>query len=213
MESRFVLAIIALLIGVSLVGAPWTMADWNERASMSVEQTEESQVEEGVPVIHYGNLSTDAQSAVRRAIDAPGGRIEIYGKDDWPARFRYSDTIGPGRGLYAIVSDDQYYELTTYAMGNLMFIVYQIPPFLYGWLLLPVALQLGRGRYRKDSCSVAIAVGLSFHLLGPRFDFPIIEGWQLFLVGVAATVVLAFALLRGSFASEDASVPIGFKLT
>ena len=56
MEPRHVLAVFAILVAASLVGAPTTMEDWNEQASFSVEQIDQSEIGDGLPVLRYNDL-------------------------------------------------------------------------------------------------------------------------------------------------------------
>lgn len=113
MGRRRVSALFAVIAALSLVGAPVTMADWGEQASFSAEHIDKSQVSEGMPILQYENLSADAQNAVRHTIESPDGYYTVYGHEDWPDQFFYSDYAAPGHGMYAVVYEGQYYRFTT----------------------------------------------------------------------------------------------------
>ena len=70
-------------------------------------------------------------------IESPDGSHTVYGREDWPDRFHYSDYTAPGRGTYAIVYGGQYYRLDTYAGGGFPFVywILELPFVAYGLLL------------------------------------------------------------------------------
>lgn len=84
MDPQRISALLAAIVALSLVGVPVTMADWEEQASFSTEHIAQSDVGEDTPVIQYETLPSDAQNAVRRAIESPDGSYVVYGSEDWP---------------------------------------------------------------------------------------------------------------------------------
>lgn len=197
MDRTFLFLSVALCVSVSLIGAPVTMADWGERAHFDTERVETSELRDGTPVLSYEALPKPARDAVRATIESPDGSHTVYGTEDWPDRFYYSDSIGPGNGLYAIVYEGQLYELTTYASGAFPYIfwLYELPFILYGLLVGWVTHRVSRGNPVTRVGAVAAATGAAFHLLGPEFDFPLLAPMQFVALGTVATVVL-FGLLR-----------------
>jgi len=192
MAYRSVLGIVAALVAVSLVGAPVTMADWGEQATFSVERVAGSDIGEETPVLQYGNLSQSAQDAVRRARDSPDGTHTVYGSEDWPDRFFYSDYTRPGRGSYAVVHEEQYYRLYTSAGGGfpIVYWVSELPFIIYGVVLG----LLTYGMYHRGTSPrfvlLATGPGIGFHLLGPEFDFPLLDPVQFAALGILATTGL-----------------------
>jgi hypothetical protein len=169
MDSRQVLRAVAVVVAVSLVAAPLTMADWGEQASFSADRIEQSEVGEGAPVVPFTDLSPSAQSAVKRAIASPDGRHTVYGKADWPERFSYGDSVS----RYVVNDDGAYYRLETYASGGFPFVywILELPFVVYG-LVLGYSLSTRENALRTAGLTVP---GIAFHLLGPAFDFPIGE--------------------------------------
>lgn len=200
MDRRQIASLGIVVVALSLVGAPITMADWGEQATVSVERIDESQVDEEAPILRFERLSTNAQDAVRRAIESADGHHTVYGYEDWPDRFFYSDYIAPGQGLYVVVYEGQHYRLTTYAGGGFPFVywLFELPFVVYGVVLLWV----GRFAYRETRSSYAVAVatllGIAFHLLGPEFDFPVLAPKQFVGLGVVATIAVVTGVVRDS---------------
>lgn len=197
MQLRHAVTLSAVVVALSLVAAPVTMADWSEQATFSVEEVPQSSIDEETPVLAYTNLSTDAQTAVRRAIKSPEGHYTIYGHDDWPDQFFYSDYSAPGQGLYAITYEGQHYRVYTYAGGGFPFVywVYELPFITYGLMLGWVA---RRTYIRKTSPAETLLItlpGVGFHLLGPEFDFPLLAPMQFIGLGIATTAVAALGLI------------------
>jgi|AntRauMinimDraft_4_1070384.scaffolds.fasta_scaffold02512_4 hypothetical protein len=197
MDRRSILSLFALLVAFSLVGAPITMADWGEQATFSSEPIEESDVDEDTPLLQYDSLSSSAQDAVRRTIESPDGHYTVFGTEDWPDRFSYSDYSAPGRGVYAIAYEGQYYRLTTYASGGFPFIywLYQLPFIIYGVVLAGVAYRSFQGRTATRSAALTSVPGIVFHLLGPEFDFPLLTPMQFVGLGVLAVILVLIGLL------------------
>lgn len=200
MNRRLVLASFAVIIALSLVGAPVTMADWGEQASFSTERIEKSEVDEETPLLYYENLPEPARNAVRRAIDSPDGSYTVYGYEDWPDRFFYSDYSAPGQGMYAIVYEEQYYRLYTYAGGGFPFVywLYELPFIVYGLLLGWIAYGAYQGGISARTTTLATVPGIAFHLLGPEFDFPLLAPMQFVTLGILTTIVTAIGLVRAS---------------
>jgi hypothetical protein len=197
MQLRHAVALSAIVVALSLVVAPVTMADWSEQATFSVEEVPQSSIEEETPVLAYTNLSVDAQTAVRRAIKSPEGHYTIYGHDDWPAQFFYSDYSAPGQGLYAIIYEGQYYRLYTYAGGGFPFVywAYELPFITYGLMLGWVAHRTYVGKTSPSEALLIAVPGVGFHLLGPEFDFPLLAPIQFIGLGIATTVVAVLGLI------------------
>lgn len=153
-----------------------------------------------MPILRYENLPADAQDAVRRAVESPDGYHTVYGNEDWPDRFFYSDYSAPGQGLYAVVYEGQHYELHTYAGGGFPFVywLYELPFVAYGLVLARVAYRTYRGGRSGSVAALAAAPGVAFHLLGPEFDFPLLAPMQFVALGAVATVALLFGLVWDS---------------
>lgn len=207
---RLPIVVFALLVALSLVAAPVTMGDWGEQASFSVEPIDKSQIRDDVPVIRYESLDRPAQEAVRSAIESPDHATVVYGTEDWPDRFFYSDHVSPGNGMYVIVYDGQHYRLTTYAGGGFAFVywLYELPFALYGILLGIVAVAGFRRTVGAPAVAAAAVPGFVFHLLGPEFDFPLLSPVQYIGLGVLATLgllaVLAWLLVGSRIIGEAA---------
>ena len=207
MDRRFVSVLVAAVVAVTLVGAPVTMADWGEQAELSVEPVERSAVDDGVPVLQYQNLSPTAQQAVRRAIESPDGSHIVYGDEDAPDRFAYSDYTEPGYGLYVVVYEGDSYRLQTYAAGGFPFVYWlmELPFVAYGVGLLWVARRTNR-RHESPSRTLALAgVGLGFHLLGPALDFPLVSPTAFAALGIVATAGVAGVVTSGPTADAAGS--------
>lgn len=185
-------AYVGMVVAISLILAPFTMADWNQQASFSVEPVDRSEISESMPIILYTNLPPDAQDAVRAAIESPDGYHVVYGVDDWPDRFFYSDYARPGRGQYVVRYDGDYYRLTTFASRGfpIGFWVLELPFIIYGLLLARVANRTSRGEQSTGVLGLVTIPGIGFHLIGPEFDFPILEPMQFVWLGMAAVIVM-----------------------
>lgn len=205
MNRRLVLSVFALLVSFSLVGAPLTMSDWSEQAAFSSEPIEKSDVDADTPLLQYESLSNSAQDAVRRTIESPDGHYTVFGNEDWPDRFFYSDYAAPGRGMYAIAYEGQYYRLTTYASGGFPFVywLYQLPFIIYGVVLGGVAYTSLQGRTAARTAALTAAPGIAFHLLGPEFDFPLLTPRQFVGFGVLAVILALIGLLWASLKATN----------
>ncbi|MFC6731508.1 MULTISPECIES: hypothetical protein [unclassified Haladaptatus] len=201
MDRRAVLAFVAALVGFSLVAAPVTMGDWGEQASFSVDETNGSELRAEMPVLQYENLSSQAQSVVRRTIESPDNRLTIFGREDMPDEFFYSDYSHPGQGQYAIVYEGQYYQLDTYWSGGfpIIYTLFQLPFIVYGLVLVSAAYRTGVGERPWQGTALFAAAGITFHRLGPEFDFPVLD--QIAFVGlgaIAVNVAVAWHLWRST---------------
>jgi len=198
MDRRAGLALLAAVVALSLVGSPLAMADWGEQASFSVERIDESEAGEEPPLLRHENLSTPARTAVQRAIESPDGNHVVYGREDWPDRFFYSDYSRPGKGVYDVAYEGEYYRLRTYAGGGFPFVywVFELPFIIYGGVLALVAHRSSQGRTSTRTVAVMTVVGLAFHALGPEFDFPLVTQMQFVGLGVLATAVAMIGLVR-----------------
>ncbi len=192
MDFRPVLGIVAALVAASLVGAPVTMADWGEQATFSAEQVPQSEVHEETPVFQYETLSDPAQDAVRRAIESPDSAHTVYGSEDWPDRFVYTDYISPGQGSYAIVHEGEYYQLYTAAGGGfpIFYWLLELPFVIYGLVLGWFVHDMSRGGMSPGHILLATVPGIGFHLFGPEFDFPLLEPIHFAALGVLAVTGL-----------------------
>lgn len=202
--ERLAIGAVGIFFGLSLVAAPVTMADWSQQAGLSVNPTDPSSVREDVPVLQFDELPADAQRAVQAAIESPDGRTTVYGAEDAPDRFFYSDYSAPGQGLYVVVYEGQYYRLTTYAAGGFPFVywLYELPFVVYGLLLSAVAVTTTRGERSARLATVATGIGVGFHGLGPEFDFPLLSPMTFVGLGVIATLGLGGWLLVEAVESE-----------
>ncbi|MGB9956363.1 hypothetical protein ACOZ4B_08240 [Haloferax prahovense] len=196
MSRRLVASVFALLVAVSLVGAPVTMADWSEQVSLSASKIDASQVRDETPVLRYDELDADAQDAVRQAIESPDGSHIVYGDEDWPDRFFYSDYTAPGQGLYAVVYEGDYYRLYTFAAGGfpVVYWVYELPFVAYGLALGRVGSRTYRGEGSVRLAVGAAVVGAAFHLVGPVVDFPLVSPTAFIGLGVVAAAALVGGL-------------------
>jgi len=185
------------VVALSLVAAPVTMADWSEQAAFSAERVEPSEFNDATPVLQYDELAPGARDAVRRTIESPDGYHTVYGREDWPDRFHYSDYAAPGRGTYAIVYGSEYYRLDTYAGGGFPFVywILELPFVVYGLLLGTVGYQVRRGGRSARTATILAAAGVAFHLLGPEFDFPLLEPMAFVGLGALAVVAVGVGLL------------------
>lgn len=198
MARSQVLALIARIVALSLIGAPLTMADWAQPASFSTDPIDETYIGNNTPVLEFEALQPRAQSTVRRAIESPDGSLTVYGYEDWPDRFRYADDHPTGGfGLYVIAYNEQYYQLTTMDQrGFLSFIynLFQLPFIIYGVVLAWIA----RETWHQDSpawlAGIGALPGVAFHRLGPEFDFPVVSPIQFIEIGVVSAVLLTVGL-------------------
>lgn len=197
MDRTAALALVTGVVALSLVAAPATMADWGEQAGFDVEPVAQSDVRNETPVLQYENLSSSARWAVRRAIESEDGHYTVYGRENWPDRFFYSDYSAPGHGQYAIVYEGQHYRLTTYASGGFPFVYWlmELPFVVYGLVLLLVGYRTGRGKRSPRTAVLATIPGVAFHLLGPEFNFPLLDPWAFVQLGIAATIGLVAGLV------------------
>jgi hypothetical protein len=201
-SPRSVLSVLALVVAVSLIGAPLTMHDWGEKAHIGAEPIENtSNLPEETPVLQYESLSPNAQQAVRVAIQRGG--VTIYGTEDWPDEFAYGDVLEPGSGRYVVVYEGQPYRVTTVGglgVGNdpVERTAFQLPFVGYGLFLLYVTRQTDSDDRSLRTPGAFVAVGASFHLLGPEFDF-----WMLSPIGYSALGFIGF-LVIGWWATRDA---------
>lgn len=195
-SKRVVVAIIATIVALSLVGSPVTMADWGEQASFSVERIDASEAGNKAPLLHYENLSKPAQNAVQRAIESSDGYHIVYGQEDWPDRFFYSDHSDPGQGMYDLAYKGQYYRLYTYAGGGFPFVywLFELPFIAYGVVLSWIAYRCSREEISTNTAGLTTAAGITFHLLGPEFDFPLVPPMQFVTLGIITTVVVLIKL-------------------
>lgn len=190
----------ATIVAFSLVGAPITMGDWGEQAGFSSDPIKKSDVNKDTPVLQYDNLSNSAQDAVRRTIESPDGYYTVYGKDDFPDRFFYSDTVAPDRGLYVISYEGQYYRLFTSASGGfpIIYWLYQLPFIIYGVLLAGVAYTSSQGQTATRTLALTTVPGIAFHFLGPEFDFPLLTPVRFVGLGVLAVIGVLIGILWAS---------------
>ena len=197
--------LLSLLVALSLLGAPFTMADWGEQAVFSVEPVEAAELDDELPVLEYESLSEPAQDAVSRAIDAPDGRHTVYGQADWPDEFFYTYDGEPGRGVYAIDDDGQYYRLVTDVSGGFPFMYWllEVPFVIFGLVLAALTSRASRdGGKLRLTIGVALG-GLSFHLLGPAVDFPVFDPMAFVAYGATLTTLVVVLLVGRRFVSES----------
>lgn len=204
MNRETAVAFLAALVGISLVASPVLMADWGEQAGFSTDPVEQSQIDEGVPVLQYENVPPDAQNAVRKAIESPDGHHTVYGREDWPDAFFYSDYISPGQGWYVVVYQGQSYELMTFGGGGFPFVywLFELPFIVYGLALLWFADQTNRGRTPAWATALAGVLGGAFHLLGPAFDFPVVAPMDFVGLGVLSAIGAVAVVARAIYHSK-----------
>lgn len=186
-----VLALVAGLVACSLVVAPFTMVDRTEQAVFSVDQIDQTDIGSETPVLSHSNLSTDEQRVVQRAIESPDNSHTVYGKDNWPDRFFYSDHTAPGRGKYVIIYEGASYQLSTYASGGFAFDhgLARLAFIVYGLTLGSLAYRTMREASPRSDTALATVAGIGFHALGPTFDFPVFDPLQFAAVGILATLI------------------------
>lgn len=211
MRPRHAVVLLAAVVALSLVAAPVTMSDWGEPATFSVESVPQSEVTEETPVLEYANLSANAQTAVHRAIESPDGHYTVYGNEDWPEEFFYSDYSAPGRGQYAIVYEERYYRLSTSAGGGFPFVywLYELPFIGYGLFLGWVARTTYIRGTPPSEAILVTAPGVGFHLLGPEFDFPLLAPGQFIWLGVVATTLAVVGSVLASTRRGSTNGPDG----
>ena len=197
--------LLSLLVALSLLGAPFTMADWGEQAVFSVEPVEAGELDDELPVLEYESLSEPAQDAVGRAIDAPDGRHTVYGEADWPDEFFYTYNGRPGEGIYAIDDGDQYYRLVTNVSGGfpIIYWVLELPFILYGFGLASVATRTHRSGDGLGLTGGLAFVGLTFHLFGPAVDFPVLDPMAFVAYGAVVTVLVLVPLAGRLFVPDS----------
>ncbi|MFB6136755.1 MAG: hypothetical protein ABEJ42_00230 [Halobacteriaceae archaeon] len=211
MNVRLAVAAAALLVSLTLAGAPVTMADWGEQVAVSVTPTDEADVyRDGSldrsryeEVVRYEDLPDDARAVVDRTLadlrssspDRYGrvdGSVTIYGYEDAPDRFEYPGDTSAG---YALVRDGSFYRLTTTTTAGFPFVywVFEAPFVLFGLALAWVGWAVREGRVPVGDGAVAAAAGAGFHALGPELDFPVLGPRQFAVLGaVAAAGLLAW---------------------
>ena len=192
--SRSVLAVLALVLAVSLIGAPLTMHDWGQKVSVGAISVEDgSEIHDGTPTLQYESLPPGAQRAVKVAIERGG--VSIYGAEDWPDRFVYNGVLTPGSGRYVVVYEGQKYEIltrggTAVGKGPLERTALQLPFVGYGLFLLYVRREIGREDLSNRTPAAFVGVGAAFHLLGPEFDFPLLGPEGFSALGFVAFLVI-----------------------
>ncbi|WP_251329157.1 hypothetical protein [Haloplanus pelagicus] len=196
--NRSLSTLLAALVALSLVGAPVTMADWGEQATVSAEPVEPNRIDDETPVLQYRSLSPSARTAVRRAIEDPDGTHVIYGQEDFPEDFAYSDYSEPGYGLYAVAYEGQHYRLYTYAAGGFPFVywLYELPFVVYGLVLGLLAFRVARGERSPRTATLAALPGVAVHLLGPEFDFPLLAPMAVVALGALSAAIAVVLLVR-----------------
>jgi len=174
------------------------MHDWGEKAAIGAEPIENtSSVPEEKAVLQYESLSPNAQQAIRVA--SQRGGVTIYGTEDWPEEFSYTDVVGQ----YVVVYEGQPYRVSTVGgpgVGNYPVerTAFQLPFVGYGLFLLYVKRQTDRDDLSSRTPAAFVGVGTSFHLLGPEFDF-----WMLSPIGYSALGFVGF-LVIGWWSIRDA---------
>lgn len=210
MERQPVADAVAAVVALSLIAAPVAMADWSERADVSVEPIEADALDDEGPVLRYENLSADGRDVVRRAIESADGHVRIYGREEWPDRLFFSDYVAPGSGRYVVVREGEYYRVTTYAGGGLPFVYWlmELPFVVYGLALGAAAIRSNRGRGSSRLAAVGAVVGVGAHLLGPAFDFPALPPRAFVGFGVAAATAIVAGLAVDAVRRRSSDVDV-----
>ncbi|MFW5939600.1 MAG: hypothetical protein ACOCQU_04055 [Halolamina sp.] len=73
----------------------------------------------------------------------------------------------------------------------------ELPFVLFGALLAFAGVRLARDDERPAAIALAAAVVVGVHLVGPEFDFPIVEPGPVFRIGIVLAVGFAAWLSRG----------------
>ncbi len=200
--QRTALGVLAVLVGISLVAAPVTMGDWGEQAVIEAEPvgSPTSQTENAEPV-QFEALSPTAQSVVRSAIES-GEQQLVYGYDDAPDRFAYSDYDD----VSVVIYEGERYEVTTWGTGGfpVVYWLYQLPFVVLGLVAAAIGANVVWGRYATSAAGVVAAVGVGAHLLGPEFDFPLLDPIPFVGLGVTAAVGGVALLVHEERTSEAA---------
>jgi hypothetical protein len=204
MNREGVAGVFAVIVALSLIGAPVTMDDWAEQATFEVDSVERSEVEEWMPRYQYENLSSEGRHAVRCAIESTDKSCTVYGDEDLPDEFGYSDQPTD----YVIIYENQYYLLSTSWGGwfPVGFLLLELPFIAYGIALVRIAAGALRSEYTPRITLLATLIGLTFHLLGPELDFPIISAEAYFWLGVFAVGSLTTVVWTAS--KNDADSPV-----
>jgi hypothetical protein len=189
--SRSVLAVLALLVAVSLIGAPLTMHDWSTQSHHAVVASGDEVDRQAE--YQYDALSPTGQDVVRETIAE--GQYRTYGDDGRVSAFSYADY---GQ-RYVVAYEGTRYEIVTLALGGFPFVywVMELPFVLYGLLLGLAVRRLDRGTEGYGVVTAAAVAGASFHLLGPEFDFPVLSPDGFVGLGTVAALLLGTWLARG----------------
>jgi len=204
MYREGVVAVFGVIVALSLIGAPVTMGDWAEQATFEVDPVGRSEIEGWMPKYQYEDLSSEGRHAVRCAIESADRACTVYGREDLPDEFGYGDQPTP----YVIGYEDQSYLLRTSGGGWLpaAFLLLELPFIAYGVVLVRIAAGTLRSEYTPRFTLLATLIGLTFHFLGPEFDFPIVSGEAFFWLGVFALGSLATVVRTAS--QDDADSPV-----
>lgn len=197
-----VVAVLAGLVGLTLVGAPLTMADWGEQTRFRAEAADSDSFGSDTPTVRYSELSPAGQRTVDKAIDAEDAII-VYGHEDRPGEpFRYTEHIH----VVDVVRDGQHYRVRALDTGGFPFVYWLLesPLILYGVALLVAAKRVFRGSYSPGPTLLAAGFGAGLHLVGPEFDFPLGPPVLVVGLGTGGLVLLGGDLLRRSATTGSA---------
>ncbi len=197
MNIRIYVVLFAGIVALSLIAAPLTMMDWGEQAIFETSQIDSSEIQEDMPVLSFDGLTSSAQKAVGAAITSPDGSHTVFGSDDWPEAFSYTDAASAGQGLYVIDYEDQYYRLYTYEHGAfpVVYWLYELPFIGYGLGLGLIAYRVYQDELGAVVAGIVAVPGIAFHLIGPEFEFPVLAPLQYSGLGLLAVLILIGGLL------------------
>lgn len=158
----------------------------------SVSPMNEADVPEAANATAYGDLSPQAQDALRAALESDDGHHVVRGEANAPPEWHYSDHSSINQGYYVITYDGAYYELETWAGSfEAMFGFAVALVGLFGLGIAAVGgLGLRRERPRAPAtilavfASVAVLVFLGRYVPPPSRDVFVVIGAG--LVGAVA---------------------------
>lgn len=156
----------------------------------NLSETSENEIPENANIIKFSELSPQTKELISNLIQSKDNSIIIYGEENKPPEFSYSDSAEVNEGIYYIGYNESYYILTTNS-----------PPSSTQWVdfvKMGFYLLAGTGvillgifaiRQKRDRLSVSVLISLILLLVILRFGLISTSNTQLYMV------VIAFAVL------------------
>jgi len=168
----------------------------------TVEPISREEVPAEVNVTNYSDLSPNGKAAFRTAVASSDGSYVVRSEAEKPPEFFYSDYSVPGRGLYVVRYESDYYRLSTSAGGGFGFVAYGVKVALWaigGLFVLVGGLSVATGRPRPAlAVWVGAAGALGAFALGPFVGLGFVP-----MSPVAALAFVAVALLGYRYVPVD----------